>query len=504
MLRRPIVIAFLSMSISWPASAAAVAGSAKIGENLRAYLTSEKASSADILVYLAAKADLSQAKMLQTKAERGSFVVNALRTVAAESQQPVRELLTKSGATFSAYYIDNVIAVEDASLHLIDQLAALKNVARILHDPTVRVVPPLQDGQLVDERDALWSGQRLATGDNITSTGADRIWTQLGTRGEGIVVAGQDTGIQWDHPALVRNYRGSSATGTTHDYNWHDAIRSQISSSSNPCGYASRKPCDDHGHGTHTIGTAVGDDGAANQIGMAPGAQWIGCRNMDNGLGKPSTYLECFQFFLAPWPYGADPLTSGDPSKAPDVINNSWGCPASEGCNGTEFLDVINALNAAGIMTVAAAGNAGSSCSTINDAPAHHTAEVLTVGAHDHRNGTIASFSSRGPSKFDGLTSPDITAPGVNVRSAVPGNRYSGTMWSGTSMASPHVAGAVALLWAAVPELRGQISATVERFRASATAKTTSQSCSGVSGSTIPNNTYGYGHLNALKAATGG
>jgi subtilisin family serine protease len=496
-------IAIFSMTMALPLAAQAAGDSAKIGENLRSHLALQKSGTADILVYLGAKADLTAAKAIKNKTDKGRFVVSALRETARSSQESVLKLLKKSGATFTAYYIDNVIAVEDAPLALIDQLTAMKDVAQVLHNPTVRVLPPLEQEQLVDEREALPAGT-FATGDNITSTGADQVWSQFNTRGEGTVVAGQDTGIQWDHPALVRNYRGTNTGSTSHDYNWHDAIRTQIDTSSNPCGYASRTPCDDHGHGTHTIGTAVGDDGAANQIGVAPGAKWIGCRNMDNGLGKPSTYLECFQFFLAPWAYGADPMTAGDPAQAPDVINNSWGCPTSEGCNGTEFLSVINALNAAGIMTVAAAGNDGSSCSTIKDAPAHHTAEVLTVGAHDHRSGTIASFSSRGPSKFDGLTSPDITAPGVNVRSSIPGSRYSGTMWSGTSMASPHVAGAVALLWAAVPDLRGQIDATVERFKATATAKTTSQTCGGVSGSTIPNNTYGHGHMNALKAATGG
>lgn len=476
------------------ASQAAVASSAKLGENLKTYLANKSVQQADILIYLGDQADLTPAKSLKSKADKGRFVVNALRKTAAISQKDLLKKLEKLGLTYQSYYIDNVISVDRASLQLIEELSETKSVARILHNPVVRIIPAATTEQL--------TADSTATGDNIISTGAVRIWQELGTKGEGIVVAGQDTGIMWNHPALIRNYRGKTADGVDHSYNWHDAIKTNISGSSNPCGYASSQPCDDHGHGTHTIGTAVGDDGAANQIGMAPGATWIGCRNMDNGLGKPSTYLECFQFFLAPWAYGADPATAGDPAKAPDVINNSWGCPTDEGCNGTEFLGVINALNAAGIMTVAAAGNDGSSCSTIKDAPAHHTEEVLTVGAHDHRSGNIASFSSRGPSKFDGLASPDITAPGVSVRSSIPGGGYSGSMWSGTSMASPHVAGAVALLWAAKPALRGNINATVQLFKDTATAKTTSQTCGGINGQTIPNNTYGYGHLNVFTAAS--
>ena len=91
------------------------------------------------------------------------------------------------------------------------------------------------------------------------------------------------------------------------------------------------EPCDDFFHGTHTIGTAIGDDGGTNQIGMAPGAKWIGCRNMDQGNGTPARYIECMEFFLAPYPLGCTP-NEGDPTKAPDITTNSWGCPASEGC----------------------------------------------------------------------------------------------------------------------------------------------------------------------------
>lgn len=477
------------------AGGVAAASSAKLGENLKIYLANKSVEQADILIYLGAKADLSPAKSLKSKAAKGRFVVNALQQTAASSQKDLRKILDKKGVKYQSYYIDNVIVVDQASLKLIEELSEIKSVARILHNPVVRILQPATAEQLTAE-------ENTATGDNIVSTGAARIWQELGTKGEGIVVAGQDTGISWEHPALIRNYRGKTANGVDHNYNWHDAIRTNVSGASNPCGYASRMPCDDHGHGTHTIGTAVGDDGSANQIGMAPGATWIGCRNMDAGLGKPSTYLECFQFFLAPWAYGADPATAGDPAKSPDVINNSWGCPTSEGCNGTEFLEVINALNAAGIMTVAAAGNEGSACSTIADAPAHYTEAVLTVGAHDHRSGTIASFSSRGPSKFDGLTSPDITAPGVSVRSSIPGGGYSGSAWSGTSMASPHVAGAVALVWAAKPALRGNIAATIQLFKATATAKTSTQTCGGTSGTAIPNNTFGHGLMNVFNAAS--
>ena len=129
-----------------------------------------------------------------------------------------------------------------------------------------------------------------AVGWNIVRVEADQVWG-LGYTGRGVVVGGQDTGYQWDHPALIGRYRGWDGAAASHDYNWHDAIHS----GGGICGYDTTAPCDDNGHGTHTLGTAVGDDGGVNRIGVAPGARWIGCRNMNQGVGTPATYAECFQ-----------------------------------------------------------------------------------------------------------------------------------------------------------------------------------------------------------------
>jgi subtilisin family serine protease len=175
-------------------------------------------------------------------------------------------------------------------------------------------------------------------------------------------------------------------------------------------------PCDDFFHGSHTTGTAIGDDGGANQIGMAPGAKWIACRNMNVGVGQPATYIECMEFFLAPTPVGGG---QGDPTKAPDVTINSWGCPTSEGCSVTTLQAAVEAQAAAGIMMVVAAGNAGPSCSTTIDPPSFYEAS-FTAGALNTSTDTIASFSSRGPVTVDGSNriKPDITASGTNTRSA--------------------------------------------------------------------------------------
>jgi subtilisin family serine protease len=286
-------------------------------------------------------------------------------------------------------------------------------------------------------------------------------------------------------------YRGWNGASADHNYQWHDAIHSGGGS----CGPNTNQPCDDFGHGTHTMGTMVGDDGGSNQVGMAPGAKWIGCRNMDVGVGTPTTYTECFQWFIAPTDLNDQ---NPNPALAPHVINNSWGCPASEGCVDPNALKtVVENTRAAGIVVVASAGNSGSSCSTVNTAIAIYDAS-FSVGATGSTD-VIAGFSSRGPVTVDGSNrlKPDVSAPGVNVRSSVPGTGYGFS--SGTSMAGPHVAGLVGLLISAVPDLAGEVDLLEAIIADTALGITTAENCGGTGGQ-IPNNVYGYGRIDALAA----
>ncbi len=455
-----------------------------------------------ILVVLKDQADLSGADVLQSKDRKNEFVYNALRQVALTTQVDLVNFLSTRALEFKRFYIVNMIAVYDADAALVSELVNRTDVAKVYDNANVKVKLPTPSMTFLDQ--LLGGEPGEGTGENIVSTGADKVWNELKVKGEQIVIAGQDTGVQWDHPALRNSYRGLTLAKQgeilDHNYNWHDSIKKPIGSGSNKCGYDTKAPCDDDQHGTHTMGTMIGDDGGTNQIGMAPKAKWIACRNMDAGTGNPASYIECFEFFLAPYPYGGNAMTDGDPTKAPHIINNSWGCPSSEGCQGGEILPVLQAMKKAGVMVVVSAGNEGPGCSSINDQPASHTDVTLSVGAHNHRSGMIASFSSRGPSIFDGGIGPDVTAPGVDVRSAVPGGSYAGSMWSGTSMAGPHVVGEIALMWSANPKLIGNIEKTTELVRASSTPKTTTENCGNVSGSSVPNNTYGYGSINAHKA----
>ena len=137
-------------------------------------------------------------------------------------------------------------------------------------------------------------------------------------------------------------------------------------------------------------------------------------------------------------------------------------------------------MRAAGIFSAVAAGNSGPDCSTIVDPPAIYEASV-TVGATDQLN-RIANFSSRGPVTIDvsNRLKPDLAAPGVKIRGAAPGGGYG---WSnGTSMATPHVAAAVALVWQAKPGLIGEVDATAALLTAFAAPKTLRGECEGISG----------------------
>ncbi|MFL6215134.1 MAG: S8 family serine peptidase [Blastocatellia bacterium] len=445
---------------------------------------------AEFLVVLNEQADLSGAEPLETKEEKGRFVYNVLIDKAQATQKPMLEWLKANGIEHQSFYVVNMVLVK-GDLKAALALAARPEVARIEGNPLIHNQPALPEATPMRQPNLI-----EAVEPGITYTRAPLVWT-MGYTGQGAVVGGADTGYLWTHNALKPHYRGWNGTTADHNYNWHDSIHD---STGNPCGNDSTQPCDDHGHGTHTVGTATGDDGAGNQVGMAPGAKWIGCRNMNAGDGTPARYAECFQFFLAPYPLGSTPA-QGDPTKAPDVTTNSWGCPSSEGCtSGTwgVIQSAIQANRAAGIVTVVAAGNSGSACSTVSDAPSFF-AESFTIGALNTGTDTIASFSSRGPVLADGSNrrKPDISAPGTNTRSAYRTSVSTYTSLSGTSMATPHVAGAVALVISAQPKLRGQV-ATIEGILTDAAVPISTTSCN-ISG--VPNNVYGYGRLDVKAAA---
>lgn len=443
----------------------------------------------EFLVMLGDRADLRAADSLPTKEAKGRFVFNALRAEAGASQASLLNWLDERKAAHQSFYIINAVLVT-GSQELAMEIAARPEVASIVGNPEIQGMHPVEISEEEKTASLASAPENIELG--VSNTRAPEVWA-MGFTGQGITIGGQDTGIDWNHPALKNSYRGWDGANASHDFNWHDSIHED----NRNCKKDSAEPCDDDSHGTHTIGSAVGTDGAANQIGVAPGAKFVGCRNMNLGDGKPSTYLECLEWMLAPYPIGATPA-QGDPTKAPDITTNSWTCPPSEGCEPNTLKAAIEAQRAAGIMTVAAAGNSGAAgCSSLKDSPGIYDASY-TVGAIMANTNLIAGFSGRGPVSIDGSnrSKPDITAPGVLVRSAVRGGSYS--MLSGTSMATPHVAGAIALLWSARPELRGKIELTENILNESA-VRVIALDCGGTSAS-IPNAVYGFGRLD-IKAA---
>ncbi len=446
----------------------------------------EKASAGetDFLVMLRDQADLRGARSLAVKTEKGAFIADTLRAHAGATQAPLLRLLKERGVAHRAFWVANMVLVRGDHA-LVEEIAAREDVFHVYANPSVRFDGPVAQRAAADVPEA-----PDAIEWNVARIHAPEVWA-LGDTGQGVVVGGQDTGYQWNHAALKSKYRGWSGLIANHNYNWHDAIHSGGGS----CGADAPAPCDDTSHGTHTMGTMVGDDGGSNQIGVAPGARWIGCRNMDQGAGTPATYSECFEWFIAPTNLQN---LNPDPAKAPDVINNSWGCPPSEGCTDPTVLQtVVENTRAAGIEVVVSAGNSGNACSTVSDPPAIYDAS-FSVGATNSSD-QIAGFSSRGPVTVDGSNrlKPDVSAPGVGVRSSVPGGY---AVFDGTSMAGPHIVGLVALLLSASPDLAGDPDAIESVITSTAVPRTSSQSCGDVPGSDVPNNTYGWGRADALAA----
>jgi subtilisin family serine protease len=269
----------------------------------------------------------------------------------------------------------------------------------------------------------------------VEKINAPAAWAK-GVDGTGVTVGIVDTGLDAAHPAIKAHYRGTQADGSqTHDYNWYDPFKHAAT------------PYDDGEHGTHVAGTTAGGS-ETRGTGVAPGAKIIAAKAINgSGYNTTAATLQALQFMLAPTKTDG---TAPDPTKGADVINNSWG---NANQNDDTFIDSFAALKAAGIEVVTAAGNDGPREGTVS--PPGSYPGYLSVAATTDSD-KVASFSSRGPSKFtspDEMT-PNVAAPGASVVSSVPGGAYQ--RMSGTSMASPHVAGAVALLLSKFPQATHQ------------------------------------------------
>jgi len=427
-----------------------------------------------LFVILKDQADVSRAEQIEDYDARRTYVYQTLTSHALDTQADLRQTLTDYHIRYRSYYLVNALEVTGGPFIRL-WLDSRPEVDRVLDNPILRPLPvvlPVASGE--------YNTPRQETEWNLTLIKAPRVWQEFGVTGSGVVIGQSDSGVDGTHPEFSDRYRGVTEGD---DYNWFDPWN------------GTTFPTDIGGHGTHTLATAIG-----NHVGVAPGASWIGCVNLARNLGNPAHYLDCMQFMLAPFPQSGDPFTQGEPTRSAHVMTNSWGCPQVEGCDAEVFLPAFKALKAAGIFVVVGAGNNGDvGCDSVTDPPAIYS-QNLTVGAVDE-NSMLASFSAKGPVTFDGqvIIKPDLLAPGVEVFSAFPGGTYQ--IESGTSMATPHVAGAVALLWSANPHLIGDIDQTMQILEETADHfQYTSATGNCGDPSAVPNNLSGYGLLDVYSA----
>ncbi|OKJ72350.1 S8 family serine peptidase [Streptomyces sp. CB02460] len=417
------------------------AASAKIDSALTSAVRDGK--DATFYVVLKDQADLSGAKKQKTHAKKAKAAYSELRSHAESSQKSLNAFLDKKKVGHQDFWITNTVKVT-GDQDLVDELAKRSDVASVVKQHSFKLDDiETSDKKVTASRAAALGTDSAADGTDAPAWGvsdikADQVWDQYQDRGEGIVVANVDSGVQYDHPDLVANYRGNNGDGTfSNDYNFFDA--------SGQC--PTTAPCDNNGHGTHTMGTMV----AKNGLGVAPNAKWIAAKGCASDVCYDDELLEAGQWILAPTDHnGQNPR----PDLAPNIVNNSWG---NKDTSTPFYQDILAAWDAAGIFEAFAAGNDGDgvTCSTTH--PPGAQADSYGVGAYDV-NGKIANFSGFGPSPTDGSEKPNISAPGVNIPSTWPGSSYNTI--NGTSMATPHVAGAVALLWSAAPSLIGNIEET--------------------------------------------
>ncbi|WP_461182452.1 S8 family serine peptidase [Virgibacillus kimchii] len=413
----------------------------------------------------AEKANLS---VMEQEHIQRSAVISELKSTAMESQQNVLEFLEEAeqdgiAEDVNAYHIVNGVAVT-ATKEVAEKLASFPEVEKLLPNEQRELIRTVDtDAELPENKtaDIEW---------NVDRVGAPAVW-DMGINGQGTVVASIDTGADWEHPALKEKYRGyDPSTGEVdHTYSFFDPVNDE------------EVPYDDNSHGTHVTGTMVGsEEDGSNQIGMAPGAQWISVQAFTDAGAYDTDLLDAAQWILAP---------GDDVTKAPDVVNNSWG-----GGPGLDewYRDAVTAWRASGIFPVFAAGN-----TTLTNpggpgsvaVPANYP-ESFAVGATD-ANDYLANFSLRGPSPYDEIK-PDISAPGVNIRSAMPGGGYD--YKNGTSMAAPAVAGVVALL----RQLDANLSVQeIEQVLMDTAVERTDNEYPDA-----PNNGYGHGLVNVFDAVS--
>ncbi len=456
-----------------------------------------------VIVRFRGNADLSAAAGIADREAQGEYVHARLTGFAERVQGNTLQMLRSSHAlnevngSLRVLWIANAIAIESLTRAMLVELEASLDVERIQLQEIIPYPKAEPDLSLTPGLDAIIG--------SLTRIKVPDVWA-LGYKGAGTVVANIDTGVLYEHNALIGKYRGTLSPGVyDHVYNWFD-----------PYGH-SPAPRVTGDHGSHTMGTMVGDDGVAEQIGVAPDAKWVNCIGFGLSGGAASTagILACGQWMIAPTdPSGA--VATANPAKRPHVVNNSWSACTSR--HEDAYDSMIEAWTAAGIASTFSNGNNSNCGYDVNPplgtvgTPAS-SGKALGIGSTGTTNGAYASHSNKGPSTdlAPGLPhyaetfgyrdlKPNLVAPGVAIRSALASGVSAYGNFTGTSMSAPMVAGVISLMWNAAPCLRGNVARTNTLLMQSATriARFTGSPSDGPGN--IPNQATGWGEVNALAA----
>jgi len=457
----PVLLVVLGIAPPLTSQSLLASSLAPIDGDLLARLSDE--GTADLFVRMSAQSSFASLNGLDWQT-RGEVVWDALNRLAGSSQAPVLAYARDHGLKAHSLALGNVVYVRDATLQAAREMAALSGVAELRLEHSILLdsaAQPIAVPLATPE-----PGAETAWG--VGDVHAPELWS-MGIRGAGVRVAAIDTGVQWDHPALVGQYGCPEDPGNAAC--WYD-----------PSSICGGLPCDNNGHGTFTLGQiAASDDPSQPYIaGLAPDTTWIACKGCESNSCSEFALQACAQWALAP---------GGDPSNRPHVLNFPLGGASCD----DYFMPWVLAWQAAGITPVSKIGSGGPGCATASS-PGDYL-EVIGAGAYDIDR-AIASFTARGPSCFGETAKPNLVAPGVEVCSTYPGNGWT-CSYSGTAMASSYTAGGVVLLLSGCPDLAGDFALILQTLQEGAD-EPPEGNCGIAPGG--GNYTFGHGYLNALAS----